>query len=97
MIQSWRGQASLAEAARAGYRGVLSFGYYLDHLQPARSYYGVDPLERSGARIEPGAEGSNTGRRSVHVVGVCGSRNHRFASMAERGGNRGAVVVPGRR
>ena len=47
VIQSWRGQASLAEVARAGFRGVLSFGYYLDHLQPASSYYGDDPL--SGA------------------------------------------------
>jgi len=44
-IQSWRGPASLADAARAGYRGVLSFGYYLDHFEPASSYYGVDPLD----------------------------------------------------
>ncbi|HTC32792.1 MAG TPA: family 20 glycosylhydrolase [Bryobacteraceae bacterium] len=44
VIQSWRGQASLAEASRAGHRGVLSFGYYLDHLQPASFHYGVDPL-----------------------------------------------------
>jgi len=45
VIQSWRGQASLAEAARKGYRGVLSSGYYLDHLQPATSLYAVDPLD----------------------------------------------------
>jgi hexosaminidase len=44
VIQSWRGQASLAEAARQGYRGILSFGYYLDHLLPAAAHYGVDPL-----------------------------------------------------
>jgi len=44
VIQSWRGQASLADVARAGFRGVLSFGYYLDHLQPANAYYGDDPL-----------------------------------------------------
>jgi hexosaminidase len=50
LIQSWRGQASLAEVARAGFRGVLSFGYYLDHLQPASFHYGVDPL--SGAARE---------------------------------------------
>jgi hexosaminidase len=50
VIQSWRGQASLADVARAGFRGVLSFGYYLDHLQPASSHYVVDPL--SGAARE---------------------------------------------
>jgi hexosaminidase len=44
IIQSWRGQASLAEAARKGYRGILSFGYYLDHLKPAAAHYKVDPL-----------------------------------------------------
>ncbi|MGA3186616.1 MAG: family 20 glycosylhydrolase [Bryobacteraceae bacterium] len=44
VIQSWRGQASLAEAARKGYRGILSFGYYLDHLQSAAAHYRVDPL-----------------------------------------------------
>jgi hexosaminidase len=50
VIQSWRGQASLADVARAGFRGVLSFGYYLDHLKPASLHYGVDPL--SGAALE---------------------------------------------
>src|SRR6202158_5845215 len=30
VIQSWRGQASLAQAAKQGYRGILSNGYYLD-------------------------------------------------------------------
>jgi hexosaminidase len=44
VIQSWRGQASLEEAARKGYRGILSFGYYLDHLKPASFHYAVDPL-----------------------------------------------------
>jgi len=44
VIQSWRGQASLAEAARKGYCGILSFGYYLDHLKPAAAHYTVDPL-----------------------------------------------------
>jgi hexosaminidase len=45
VIQSWRGQASLAAVARAGHRGVLSFGYYLDHLKPASFHYAVDPLD----------------------------------------------------
>jgi hexosaminidase len=49
VIQSWRGQASLAEAARQGYRGILSYGYYLDHLRPASFHYNVDPSD--GERI----------------------------------------------
>jgi len=44
VIQSWRGQQSLADAARQGYRGILSFGYYLDHLNPASFHYQIDPL-----------------------------------------------------
>jgi hexosaminidase len=44
VIQSWRGQKSLSEAAAKGYRGILSWGYYLDHLRPASFHYGVDPL-----------------------------------------------------
>jgi hexosaminidase len=44
IIQSWRGAASLAEAARRGFRGVLSSGYYLDHCHPAAWHYGKDPL-----------------------------------------------------
>ncbi len=44
VIQSWRGGASLAEAANKGYRGILSFGYYLDHLKPASEHYRADPL-----------------------------------------------------
>jgi hexosaminidase len=53
VIQSWRGQASLADAARAGYRGVLSFGYYLDHLQTASAYYGIDPLGGAARNLTP--------------------------------------------
>jgi hexosaminidase len=53
VIQSWRGQASLAESATKGYRGILSWGYYLDHLSPARFHYGVDPLAGAAAELAP--------------------------------------------
>ncbi len=43
VIQSWRGQESLAEAAKQGRRGILSWGYYLDYLRPASYHYGIDP------------------------------------------------------
>ncbi|MEP7108709.1 MAG: family 20 glycosylhydrolase, partial [Ferruginibacter sp.] len=35
MIQSWRGAASLAAAAKKGYSGLLSAGYYIDLIQPS--------------------------------------------------------------
>ena len=43
LIQSWRGADSLADAGRRGYRGILSSGYYLDHLLPTSKHYAVDP------------------------------------------------------
>lgn len=43
LIQSWRGADSLANAARMGYKTVLSAGYYLDLMYPASQHYAVDP------------------------------------------------------
>jgi hexosaminidase len=53
MVQSWRGQKSLAVAARQGYTGILSAGYYLDLMQPASQHYRVDPLEGATADLTP--------------------------------------------
>jgi hexosaminidase len=44
VIQSWRGPSSLADAARKGYDGVLSAGYYIDLIYPASEHYKADPL-----------------------------------------------------
>ena len=51
VIQSWRGQASLAAAAKQGYRGLLSNGYYLDAMEPASQYYAVDPISGDAANL----------------------------------------------
>ena len=51
VIQSWRGQQSLADAARQGYRGLLSSGYYLDLMQPAAQHYAVDPFADGAANL----------------------------------------------
>jgi hexosaminidase len=51
VIQSWRGQESLAAAAREGYMGILSNGYYLDLMQPASHHYQMDPLEGATANL----------------------------------------------
>jgi hexosaminidase len=53
VIQSWRGQDSLAEAARQGYQGILSSGYYLDAMAPAVRQYLVDPLSGADATLTP--------------------------------------------
>ena len=44
VIQSWRGQESLAKVARQGNQGILSNGYYIDLMFPASQHYVVDPL-----------------------------------------------------
>lgn len=51
VIQSWRGQKSLAEAARQGYRGLLSSGYYLDLNFSTASHYNVDPMSGDAASL----------------------------------------------
>lgn len=43
VVHIWRNQASLADAVQKGYRAILSWGYYLDHLSPAGYHYGIDP------------------------------------------------------
>jgi len=44
VIHSWRGPASLAEAAKKGYDGILSSGFYIDLMYPAWQHYKVDPV-----------------------------------------------------
>jgi len=44
VVHSWRGQKSLFDAAKQGYAGVLSAGYYIDLLETAARHYAVDPL-----------------------------------------------------
>ena len=53
VVQSWRGQQSLATAAQQGYSGLLSFGYYLDLMWPASRHYAVDPMSGAAASLNP--------------------------------------------
>jgi len=53
VVQSWRGQDSLAAAAKQGYRGLLSFGYYVDLNWPAARHYAVDPISGAAANLSP--------------------------------------------
>jgi hexosaminidase len=56
VIQSWRGLDSLADGVRSGYMGILSFGYYLDHMQPASYHYLVDPTGNEAALLTADAK-----------------------------------------
>jgi hexosaminidase len=51
VIQSWRGPESLSQAARQGYAGLLSAGYYLDLMQSAEQHYRADPLGGAAASL----------------------------------------------
>ncbi len=60
VIHSWRGQKALAEAARKGYDGVLSNGFYIDLMYPAADHYLNDPLPEGNGLSEAEA---------AHVLG----------------------------
>jgi hexosaminidase len=64
VVQSWRGQASLAAAAKQGYRGLLSYGYYLDLMWPAARHYAVDPMADAAATLTPEEKGLIVGGES---------------------------------
>ncbi|HEX6648679.1 MAG TPA: family 20 glycosylhydrolase [Pyrinomonadaceae bacterium] len=60
VIHSWRGTAALADAAKKGYDGILSNGYYIDLIQPASQHYAADPLP---------ANSTLTPEEAKHVLG----------------------------
>jgi hexosaminidase len=60
VIQSWRGPASLADAAKKGYDGILSAGYYIDLIYPTTQHYRVDPIP---------ADSTLTKDEARHVLG----------------------------
>ncbi len=60
VIHSWRGTAALAEAAKKGYDGILSNGFYIDLIQPASQHYVPDPVP---------ADSTLTADEAKHVLG----------------------------
>jgi hexosaminidase len=44
VVQVWRRQPSISDAVRRGFPGILSYGYYLDQMQPSSFHYDMDPL-----------------------------------------------------
>jgi hexosaminidase len=53
VVQVWRGQKDLAASAQKGYRAILSWGYYLDHLSTAAFHYANDPMGGPAAQLTP--------------------------------------------
>src|SRR5207248_5205520 len=53
VIQSWRGPDSLADAAKQGYRGLLSSGFYVDLMWPAARHYATDTMSGNAANLSP--------------------------------------------
>ncbi len=90
VIQSWRGPSSLAEAARNGNRGVLSFGYYLDLNQSAAEHYLVDPLEDKTSTLTPDQKARVLGGEAAMWTDIVSDENldnriwPRTAAIAER-------------
>ena len=90
VIQSWRGPNSLAEAARNGYRGVLSSGYYIDLNQSAAEHYLVDPLGDSAATLTADQKSRVLGGEATMWTDIVSHENMdnriwpRTAAIAER-------------
>ena len=61
MIQSWRGQDSVAVAAKRGYNVILSSGYYIDLSEPASQHYAVDPLGKAASAL--------SAEEKAHILG----------------------------
>lgn len=90
VIQSWRGQDSLAQAALRGNRGILSAGYYVDLNEPASQHYAVDPLENATVKLTPDQQGNILGGEAtmwteyVTPESIGGRIWPRTAAIAER-------------
>jgi hexosaminidase len=90
VIQSWRGQESLAKAAAQGYHGILSNGYYLDLGWSTARHYAVDPISGPAAGLTPGQQQLILGGESCMWVEYVNAENidsriwPRNAAIAER-------------
>lgn len=47
VIQSWRGNESFYSSVKKGHKAILSYGYYIDLIQPASYHYMNDPIPDS--------------------------------------------------
>ena len=71
VIQSWRGPDSLAQAAKQGYRGLLSSGFYIDLMWSAERHYASRTVERCRGQPDSRGAKAHSGRRGLYVDRVC--------------------------
>lgn len=64
-IQAWTGQKVLFDAVSNEGTGILSAGYYLDHIQPASYHYAISP------RVMPGAVTFEPDTTFYNVFDMC--------------------------
>ena len=90
VIQSWRGQKSLADAAKQGYRGLLSSGYYLDLNYSTESHYVVDPMSGDASSLSDAEKSKILGGEACMWAEYVSPENMdsriwpRMAAIAER-------------
>ena len=93
VIQSWRGQASLAEAAKQGYRGILSNGYYLDLGWSAARHYAVDPMGEAAVNLSAEEKARILGGESCMWSEYVNAENIDSRIWPRKRGDCGALVV----
>jgi hexosaminidase len=90
VIQSWRGADSLTAAAKQGYRGILSNGYYLDLGWTAARHYAIDPIGGAAASLSAAEQQNILGGESCMWSEYVNAENidsriwPRNAAIAER-------------
>jgi hexosaminidase len=90
VVQSWRGQSSLAQAAKQGYMGILSTGYYLDLMEHVSASYAVDPLSGATANLSKEEESKILGgeacvwTENIDMQNLDSADWPRTAAIAER-------------
>lgn len=97
VIQSWRSSNALAASAKAGFRGILSAPYYIDHMKSAADIYLPDPLP-ANTDLTPAQQqlvlGGEACMWSEYVVSETRASRiwPRLAAVAERFWSPGSVV-----
>lgn len=97
VIQSWRSSTALAASAKAGFRGILSAPYYIDHMKAASEFYLPDPIP-ANTDLTPAQQALVLGGEACMwgeyvVTETLASRIWpRLATIAERFWSPGSVV-----
>jgi hexosaminidase len=97
VVHSWRGQKYLAKSAEQGYQGILSAGFYLDHIKTAAFHYAVDPIDSTIGALSAEAQSKILGGEACMWAEYVSPENvdsriwPRAAAIAERLWSRATV------